>query len=89
MLRLFREEKDMNFIKPKDENSFLIVCERCGAIINFSKEDCYCTKEAEGKEFREGNIQNITRVYIRCPNCMKPQDVAAGFRYVKDDKCWF
>lgn len=34
----------MNFIKPADENNFLVVCEKCKAIINFSREDCYCVK---------------------------------------------
>lgn len=79
----------MNFINPKEENNFLIVCEHCKAIINFSKEDCYCIKEVDTASLLAGCIQNITRVCIKCPNCHAEQDVAAGLKYVTNNKNWF
>lgn len=79
----------MNFIKPKDGNNFLIICERCKAIINYSREDCYCVKEADTIALNNGDFQNVTRVYISCPNCHNKQDVAGGLRYVIDDMGWF
>lgn len=71
----------MNFIKPKDKDNFLIICEKCKAIINFSRKDCYCIKEADEIALSNGNFQNITRVYISCPNCPNIQDVAGGLKY--------
>ena len=79
----------MKFLTPAKENNFLVGCEKCGAIISFSLEDCYCTKHLDQVEFARGHIQNVTKVSINCPNCNKSQDVAAGFRYVSDDKGWF
>ena len=79
----------MNFIKPKKDNNYLVVCEHCKAIINFSKEDCYCVKEADVVSFEKGDFKNVTRIYIECPNCCHQQDVVAGFRYVSDDRNWF
>jgi Zn finger protein HypA/HybF involved in hydrogenase expression len=79
----------MNFIKPEDDNNFLVVCENCNAIINFSREDCYCVKELDRMAFERGKFQNVTRAYINCPNCHGHQDVIAGLRYVKGDKHWF
>ena len=79
----------MNFIKPKEENNFLIVCEHCKAIVNFSREDCYCIKEVDTDALLKGHFQNVSRVLITCPNCNSRQDVAAGLRYVTNDKNWF
>lgn len=79
----------MNFIAPKEENNFLIICEHCKAIINFSREDCYCTKKADTDELLKGHFQNVTRMYITCPNCNSRQDVMAGLRYVYNDRSWF
>ena len=78
----------MNFIRP-EEDSFLIVCEHCKAIITFSKEDCHCIKVLDRIALDKGDFKNSTRVYINCPNCYKQQDVAAGLRYVENDKNWF
>lgn len=79
----------MNFIKPEEENNFLIVCEHCKAIISFSKEDCYCLKALDPIALDKGDFKNVTRLYITCPNCYKQQDVVAGLRYVSNDRNWF
>lgn len=79
----------MNFIKPKEENNFLVVCEHCKAIVNFSREDCYCIKEVDTDALLKGHLQNVSRVLITCPNCGSRQDVVAGLRYVTNDKNWF
>ena len=79
----------MNFIRPKDDNNFLIVCERCKAIVNFSKEDCYCIKEADEVAFKNGEFKNVTRAYISCPSCRNMQDVIGGLKYTLNDKTWW
>lgn len=79
----------MNFIKPASENNFLIICEHCKSIINFSKEDCFCAKTVDIDELILGRYQNITKVYIECPNCQRTLDVAGGLRYLENDKRWF
>jgi len=79
----------MNYLKPTDKNSFLIICEKCKAIINFTRKDLYCMKEADMQAFAKGDLRNTTRVYLKCPCCAAPQDVIAGFRYVSNDDKWF
>lgn len=79
----------MNFLKPKSKDNFIIVCEHCKAIVSFSEEDCYCSKSADVDGLLSGDIHNITRVFIRCPNCRNEQDVVTTFRHAKKDKGWF
>ena len=83
------KKSTMRFLKPNDKNSYLIVCEHCRAIVNFSKDDLFCTKEIDMAELSRGNLCNVTKVSLKCPNCGNAQDVAAGFRYVSGDKNWF
>lgn len=75
----------LNYLVPKKNDSFIVACESCGAILNFSKSDLYYFKEAEicrvsGKD----RFQNIARIFVDCPNCGHRQDVAGGFRFYED-----
>ena len=78
----------MEYLKPKNKNNFLIVCESCQAIINFSREDCFCVKEIDRVAFAKGDFKNVSRVFIKCPNCTNHQDVIAGVRYVNSNDKW-
>lgn len=73
----------MNFIKPKNDNNFIIICEACKAIINFSKEDLYFVKEVDTGAFNNRRLDNITKFCIFCPNCNHKQDVAGAIKYIK------
>lgn len=78
----------MDYIRPGESNTHVISCEKCMAIIVFSEDDLFLAKELDRVAFLKGDIQNVSRIYTKCPCCGSNQDVAAGFRYVSGDKRW-
>ena len=78
----------MYYIRPGESNTHVISCEKCMGIIVFSEDDLFLAKELDRVAFLKGDIQNVSRIYNKCPYCGSNQDVAAGFRYVSGDKRW-
>ena len=76
----------MKYILPESHDNYVVVCENCRAIINYSIEDCHYEKELDCMKFDDDTgFENITRVYVRCPNpkCRHNQDVAGRLTHLR------
>lgn len=54
----------MVYINPKEHQ--IIKCESCGCIVGYHQKDFYVEKQ-----FDYGSMENIKRIFIKCPYCFK------------------